>query len=357
MSVSKIQKMYEGLYDYAKKFVFTNKTRKQFRGYLTQGTTLTKEETEKLREFWKPYAKVHPVFHTFYKEKKGEVCPEYIPTDLYLSRIDPYFNDRKAAHILDNKCLYPRLFPGIPQPEMIAYRMGGYWYDGNMQRIDKEKLNALLDAELAIFVKAATESCGGKGVAYLDGKDGALAEQFAGEVTRFKGDLVIQRPLRQHPVFAAMNASSVNTYRILTLLTEEGVKFYSVLVRIGISNRKVDNGGLSCGVQPDGTLNAKAHRLHGESFEKHPDHGFTFKGYQLIALDKAKALIEKAHPMIPSSRMVSWDIAINERGEPVMLEANFAFGCLHFLQLNNGPLFGEDTKKILDEVFGVNKEK
>lgn len=357
MNIGRFQKLYLGFYDEMKRFIFTKNARKQFRNYLSGQTKLTDEEMQKLRDFWKPYTKVHPVFHTFYKEKTGKFCPEYIPTDLYLSHIDEYFNNRKAANILDNKCLYPRLFPGIPQPEMIAYRMGGYWCDGNMQRIDKEKLNALLNAEPAIFVKAATESCGGKGVAYLDGKDGALAEQFAGELTHFKGDLVIQRPLRQHPVFAAMNASSVNTYRILSLLTEEGVKFYSVLVRIGISNRKVDNGGLSCGVQPDGTLNAKAHRLHGESFEKHPDHGFTFKGYQLIALDKAKALIEKAHPMIPSSRMVSWDIAINEQGEPVMLEANFTFGCLHFLQLNNGPLFGEDTKKILDEVFGVNTER
>jgi len=172
-----------------------------------------------------------------------------------------------------------------------------------------------------------------------------------------KGDVVIQKPLRQHPVFATMNESSVNTYRILSLLTEEGVKFYSVLVRIGISNRKVDNAGLSCGVQADGKLKEKAHRLNGTSFTKHPDHDFVFKDYQLIALDKAKALIEKAHPMMPFFRMISWDIAINEQGEPVMLEANFSLGCLHFLQLNNGPLFGEDTKKILDEVFGVNTER
>ena len=75
----------------------------------------------------------------------------------------------------------------------------------------------------------------------------------------------------------------------------------------------------------------------------------------MISFDKAKALVEKAHPMIPCFRMISWDIAINEQSEPVMLEANFTRGCLDFLQMNNGPLFGEDTKKILDEVFGKNK--
>lgn len=353
MGINQIQKRYLDFYDWSKRVVFTRNARKQFRGYLSGKTKLTKEEKQQLKAFWKPYAKICPVFHTFYKEKTGNFHPEYLPTDLYLTHIDEYFNDRKAAHILDNKCLYPRLFPGIPQPKIVVCRMGGYWYNGDMQRITPAERDALINSEPAIFIKAATDSCGGKGVQYLDSKDGTLAEQFAREV-KIKGDIVIQEPVRQHPVFAKMNASSVNTYRILTLLTEEGVKFYSVLVRIGINNRKVDNGGLSCGVQPDGKLREKAHRLNGSSFEKHPDHDFVFKDYQLISLEKAKALIEKAHPMVPHFRMVSWDIAINEQGEPIMLEANFSLGCLHFLQINNGPLLGEDTKMILDEVFKKN---
>lgn len=38
--------------------------------------------------------------------------------------------------------------------------------------------------------------------------------------------------------------------------------------------------------------------------------------------------------------------------EPVLIEANLRYGELDFHQLNNGPVFGKDTKKILDEVFG-----
>ena len=53
----------------------------------------------------------------------------------------------------------------------------------------------------------------------------------------------------------------------------------------------------------------------------------------------------------PHFKMVSWDFAVNEHGNPIMIEANLCLGELDFHQLNNGPLFGEDTKKILDEVF------
>jgi hypothetical protein len=52
---------------------------------------------------------------------------------------------------------------------------------------------------------------------------------------------------------------------------------------------------------------------------------------------------------------VSWDIAFDEQENPVLIEANLKDGELDFHQLNNGPLFGDDTEKILDEVFFVQR--
>lgn len=354
MNVAKIQDRYFGLYEWGRRKLIANGNRKKTKKYLQKSNILTAEEKQQIDAFWKPYTKIDPVFHAFYKEKCGFFYPELLPTDIYVNVIDEYFNNRKMANTIDHKCLYPKLFPDIPQPEMVLMRMNGFWYDGQQQKISAQDVSAILEKEQAVFVKMATRSTGGKGVYYFNRENGSVAEQFAQQI-KFKTDLVVQRPMIQHPVFAKMNASSVNTFRILSLLTEDGVKCYSALVRIGVDNRKVDNGGLSCGVQPDGKLKARAYRLNGDSFTKHPNHDFTFEGYQLIGFDKAKALIEKAHPLVPWFRMISWDIAINEQGEPVMLEANFAKGCLDFLQLNNGPLFGEDTKKILDEVFGITK--
>lgn len=55
---------------------------------------------------------------------------------------------------------------------------------------------------------------------------------------------------------------------------------------------------------------------------------------------------------MPHFRLISWDFAVDIDHEPVMIEANLRYGELDFHQLNNGPLFGKDTRKILDEVFG-----
>ena len=54
---------------------------------------------------------------------------------------------------------------------------------------------------------------------------------------------------------------------------------------------------------------------------------------------------------VPLFRMVSWDVAIDESDEPVLIKVNLSDGELDFHQLNNGPLFGEDTDEILREVF------
>ena len=98
-----------------------------------------------------------------------------------------------------------------------------------------------------------------------------------------------------------------------------------------------------------------AYKLSGGAFLTLPNTGLVFDGYRIVGYDKAKMLIEKAHPMVPYFKMVSWGVVIDEQGEAVMMDANFAKGYLTFHQLTKGPLFGDDTKDILDEVFLKNK--
>ena len=50
---------------------------------------------------------------------------------------------------------------------------------------------------------------------------------------------------------------------------------------------------------------------------------------------------------------MSWDIAIDEDGNPVLIEANMRKGSVNFHQFNNGPLFGELTERVLNEIFEI----
>ena len=153
-----------------------------------------------------------------------------------------------------------------------------------------------------------------------------------------------------------LNSTSVNSLRIYSVLGLDGiVTIYSAVVRMGVGDSKLDNysaGGMTCGIKEDGTLRKYCVNKKGEKLESHPTSHTVFEGYKIPSYDKALTLIRKAHPMIAHFRSIAWDIAIDEEGEAILIEANLCRGGIDSLQVNNGPLYGKDTKKILDEVFG-----
>ena len=51
------------------------------------------------------------------------------------------------------------------------------------------------------------------------------------------------------------------------------------------------------------------------------------------------------------TKMISRDFAIDEKGEPVLIEMGVSFGGLNFHQFCNGPVFGDMTEEVLDEFF------
>lgn len=317
------------------------------------GYVLTKEQEQQARDYFAPYIKADLSAHNFYTEKTGKFYANYMPDDLHYSRVNTFFNDRLEVRFLSNKCLFPQLFRGVKQPVEVASRSGGLWFDGQRQLISRQVLDNLLAAEPEIVAKKASGSGGGKGVYFVAGKDFATVERH------FPEDIVIQRPMQQHPDLAAINASSVNTVRVLSLLTKEGVKVYSSILRIGRNGSRVDNagsGGVTCGITDDGKLKKYAYAMNGDRFEAHPDTGLPFEGTQVPGFDKCLEAVSKLHVQIPRFPLVSWDLAVDPDGDPVLIEANLRYGSIDIHQLNNGPLFGDDTQKILKMVFGEEKK-
>lgn len=176
-----------------------------------------------------------------------------------------------------------------------------------------------------------------------------------------KTDLVVQEGLIQSQTLSEINKSSVNTVRLLTLLKQDGtVKIYSAILRMGINGAKVDNassGGITVGIKEDGRLKTCAYSAVGVRYDSHPTSGVKFDNYMIPNYDKVKSLVKEQALYFPHFRLVSWDIAIDGDDRPVIIEANLHFGEIDFHQLNNGPLFGEDTELILREVLGCRKER
>lgn len=350
----KIRKCYDDIYillrkTNMKKFAF--KSREPY----VKADVLTKEQKKSIKDYYAKYGKVTDYFHNFYTQKNGMFDEKYIPDDIYYTKINLFYNDHKSAKVMDNKSYYDTMFPNIPQAVIIATRKGNFWFIGH-DRVTCDDVLDMVCNEDSVCIKKATDSSGGAGVYLIEKSECENYRQAVQNVfSKISGDIVIQKRIIQHKTMSELNSTSVNTIRILTLLRENDVKICSAIVRIGKPDAKLDNftsGGMAVGVTPSGQLKKYAYFSSGERIEKNLSTGLPFEGFQLPSFDETIALVKKAHMYVPSFRLVSWDIAIREDGTPILIEANLSDGGLGSHQLNNGPLFGDDTREILDEVFG-----
>ena len=74
------------------------------------------------------------------------------------------------------------------------------------------------------------------------------------------------------------------------------------------------------------------------------------KDFEIPNYNAAIEAVKKAHVNISYIKFASWDIAIDENGEPNLIEVNFA-GDMAVHQLTVGPAFGELTKEVLDKAI------
>lgn len=318
------------------------------------GGNFSTSQIKSIKSVFHNVPKFSLIFHRFYTLATGTFCENYIPDSIYYSYIDPYFNNWEMAKHIDHKGLYRNMFPGAKQPQMLAYRMNGFWYDENGEMTDKRQVIDLLTVSKPCFMKQATDSEGGHGITFIDPKN-HTANEIGELLEQNKHDIVIQEGLIQSPTLSAINKCSVNTIRLISLLKRDGsVKIYSVVLRMGIGESKVDNassGGITVGVDNNGRLKPIAYNAKGERFDKHPTSNVKFDEFVIPNYEQVKQTILKQAKNFPHFRLVSWDIALDQDNKPVIIEANLKYGEIDFHQLNNGPLFGEDTSEILAEVF------
>lgn len=318
---------------------------------------IPREYKKAIKTYWKKYLNISPRWGWYYGYCNKNLDPRYIPNTLYYSKIDQYFNNRKLGWGFNDKNYYSRIFYGIKQPEILVRKINKLLLDCNYNQISKEEAIQILLKEKEIVCKPSLETGSGRGVNFWNVKDNMdIINEFL--VDDQMEDYVVQKIIKQHVRLNEIHASSINTIRIMSLLMKDGVHILSSCLRMGVDGSRVDNvtaGGISCGIKENGYIDKYAYTyFSGERMTSHPQ-GFVFDGFKVPGYEKAIELVHKAHPMIPHFRLVSWDIAIDENEEPVLIEANMRKGGINLHQFNNGPLFGELTDNILDEVFGKNK--
>lgn len=359
MAVSKkLRALYNNFFDgietYTANIISNYQEHRTLRKYITKAP-IPVEFANQIKEFWKPWTKVSPKWAWYYASQNGILDPRYVPNDIYYTKIDQHFNQRKLGWGFNDKNYYSKIFAGIKQPKTIVRNIGGIIENEEYEIISKEEaLNKIFDYK-EVICKPALESGSGRDIRFwriAEDKDAII--DFVNQ--RNEKDWLVQEIIAQHDELNRIHAKSVNSVRIVSILMPEGVYILSTVLRMGTNNNRVDNasaGGISCGIKSDGYLKENGTLIFSSSgnlLRQHPQ-GVVFKDFKVPSFDNAIQLVKKAHPLIPHFRLVSWDLAIGSDGDPILIEANMRKGGLEVNQFNNGPLFGDMTERVLNEVF------
>lgn len=311
----------------------------------------SREEFQKVKNYWKKYG-VRPqeVWYKLYGDQTHVYDPRYIPDTLWFGKILPYYNNLLFMRAYTDKGMLDRFLPDVKQPETVVKNIAGIFYTGDNKVISEKEAIALCQAEECLIFKPSVDSGAGRLIQFYDRDkmDPSVVAQYFDE---YKGNYIAQKLVKQHPALNSIHAKSLNTIRAISFHFENEVHILSAQLRMGAGDARIDNysaGGIACAIKEDGTLVDEAITKQYTWTDRHPS-GIPFNTIQVPHYDKVVEAIKRLHPMLPYYNIIGWDFAIDENGEPVLIEFNVTPGQNEIG--SRKPSFGDLTERVLDDVF------
>lgn len=327
--------------------------------YAAEGDAkLTPEQKAAVDAYWGKYKfafKVNYATFEAYMNRTGKFDPRYIPYGLRKGILAPYIRDDNYRWPFQNKAYFSSIYINVKQPETVCRKLEGIYLDKDFNQITADEAAALCLKALKtteIVIKPSGLS-GGAGVVFLEK---ANKKQILQEFKKITGVMIVQRAVKQHPELAKLNPSTVNTVRLTTYLDGKKVVPLAALIKIGNAGVRVDNykhGGHILGIHMNGKAYDYALNVDYEKVTVLPTGVDLSKGIRIPGFDNVLQTATKAHLDTPRIKVISWDIAIDDKAEAVIIEANHG-GDFRMHQVLTGPLFGDLTESFLEKYLVKN---
>lgn len=327
-----------------------NEHREHISEFIKNNKTYIKASKRFLKKKFCGYHDVR--WHKCYAAQNGIKEVNYIPEDVFKNIIQNSLNNQELMFAYKDKNLIQKLFPEVNTPETILRIIHGRYYNEEYNLIDHAEIESLFDPQERYVFKPSIESGGGNGI--IVGKKSTiidLIQKVMGKTNKVKHqNYIIQKYLEQHDSIKSFHPKSLNTIRIMTLRLGEEIHHISSVLRMGVNGSEVDNessGGISSGIDKDGRLKQYAFDKCCNRYEVHSNSRLKFEGFQVPHYNDAVALCRKLHNELYHFNLISWDIAISSQSEINLIEYNIYDQGINLHQLNNGPLFGDLTDKVI----------
>ena len=314
---------------------------------------LTKEQKKEVQDYYMGLiGKKVPLYsHEYFYSRTGYFTKDYVPTNIYHCELLPKANDKTLAKAYCDKNVCDLLFPSENVAHYVLKNMHGYYYYEGKPVSYEEALSLCRDLK-DIIVKPSLSSKG-KGVQLMNFTDGTneKGESIEQVFKQYKEDFLFQKRVHQHKDMAALNPTSLNTIRVLSYRSGLDVLIIYSVVRIGRKGSVVDNqsaGGISTTISKEGKLGKVAFGGYSTDNILETDTGIVLENYQIPSYDKAIEMGKRMHMNLPYFNIIGWDLAIEEDGNPILIEINTNPG-LSQSAFKSG--MGEYTGRIIKELW------
>lgn len=316
---------------------------------------LTVMQEREIVDFYKSLTgiEVSTNFHKYMYSRTGIYTKDYMPQTLFMTEIIGRANHLESyLSTFVDKNLADMMFPQLNQADIFLKNINGYYYYEG-KPVTRDEAVAKCQNIKEAMIKPSRQ-LKGKGIKKISVQNGVtnidnltISELF----DSYKSDFQLQAVIHQHKDLAALNPTSVNTYRICTYRSGMEILLVYSAIRIGRLNQVIDNqsaGGISAKINLDGTLAKYGFGKAGDDFVEKTDTGVVLEGYRIPEFDQALSMVKELHYYLPLYNIVGWDVAIDESGKPVLVEWNGRPGPS---QTACGTGYGELTERIIREIW------
>ena len=132
--------------------------RRTLRKYFKNTPPIPRDLKDEVKKYWGKYKCISPKWAWYYASKNGILDPRYIPNDLYYSKIDQHFNDRKLGWGFNDKNYYTKIFADVKQPETLVRIVGGMLLDEQYRLLTMEASMEIILQEKEVVCKPSLET-------------------------------------------------------------------------------------------------------------------------------------------------------------------------------------------------------
>ncbi len=223
------------------------------------------------------------------------------------------YNQKEARENFENKSTFCNVFKDYIGREVI-----------DLTDKNEKDFEQFLKGKKDLFAKEPT-GFGGLSVKHISLAGEVFPKQLY-ESLRLEGLTDVEDGIVQCDELNKLCPDSVNTIRVVTILSDKNVDILYAILRVGFGKTKVDNissGGMYAPIDLEsGEVYADAFcDKTGSYYEKHPMTDTKFVGFKIPKFDEIKQLVAKASKVIPDVKYVGWDVAVSDKG-PVLVEGN-----------------------------------